>query len=431
MRPTVIKRIWSGINTKRREERGIALISVILLIMVLSFVSAATIVTSITELKIGGNFKTSLQSFYNAEAGVQYALGQIGNLNSTGDLSLTGSPAVVHYGVPTSVYPLLSNNQFPFSNWTTVRLSLKTGTTTDYTFITTGYYATNSKTALQVLLRMPSYHLVKGMFSSGALDIKNNLVNAGSPAPEYGSNTSLSAGNTDFSKVVLGGGATYSGSAPKQSFPTMDPDPSPGVAQIVFNHANYSVLNNNANAVPAIVGNSINGNRTLPPGNYYLTSLTNGNLIINNSPLYNSSSAVNIYVRNTLSLTNITITAGSGPVTIYFHGSGTVNLNGATLNSGGVAGNLSIICDTGLTAPISTAATTFSFDIGASFSGLIYAPYADIDFKNNDNVRGLLWGKTITVKNNMTFQYDASAASSLASFIGSATNPKQISWKQL
>jgi Tfp pilus assembly protein PilX len=134
------------------EQHGIALISVILLIMVLSFVSAAVITTSITELKIGGNFRTSVQSLYNADAGVQYAVGQIQKRYAdAGFPNITGNHQYnIRYSAPSaSTYPLLANGMLPFSNWTTTRLNRKSGSTTEYIFTVTGYYA-NSNTALQV-----------------------------------------------------------------------------------------------------------------------------------------------------------------------------------------------------------------------------------------------------------------------------------------
>jgi len=179
-------RIRSEGRARRTGEQGIALISVILLIMVLSFVSATAIVTSTTELKIGGNFKTSVQSFYNAEAGVQYALGQIRKKYADGTLDLTANPVVVPYAAPDDSYRL-PDGKVPFSNWNTTQLKLKPGITLDYQFQTTGYYA-NSKTTLEAVLRMPSFRLVKGMFASGALKVKNNLSCVGSPLTEFGSN---------------------------------------------------------------------------------------------------------------------------------------------------------------------------------------------------------------------------------------------------
>lgn len=162
----VLAWIRSERSTKEADERGIALISVILLILVLSFVSAAAIVTSTTELKIGGNFRTSVQSFYNADAGLHYAFRQIQKQYSSALLIPTGSTVPVHYSPPgPSVYPpsavppAPSNCFFPFSNWTTSYLSIYSnrGSTTFYTFQPTGCFA-NSKTSLQAFVSFSSNH---------------------------------------------------------------------------------------------------------------------------------------------------------------------------------------------------------------------------------------------------------------------------------
>jgi len=164
MRPICLNRISSWMKSEqtagRGDERGIALISVILLIMVLSFVSAAAVVTSTTELRIGSNFRTSVQAFYNADAGVHYAFRQIQKQYSSALVIPTGSTVTVHYSAPNpSIYPLLSNGIFPFSNWTTTNLTLYSnrGSTTFYTFQPTGNYA-NSKTSLQAFVSFSSNH---------------------------------------------------------------------------------------------------------------------------------------------------------------------------------------------------------------------------------------------------------------------------------
>ncbi|MEI6208657.1 MAG: PilX N-terminal domain-containing pilus assembly protein [Desulfuromonadales bacterium] len=397
------------------NERGIALITVILLIMVLSFVSAVTIVTSITELKIGGNFKTAVQSFYNAEAGVQYTLGQIKNKYAAGTLNISGNPYVLHYSAPnTAVYPLLANGQLPFSTWTTAHLYLQAGTTNSYLFQATGYYS-NVNTRLQAVVRMPSFTMVRGVFMSNALNVNNNINIVGPPYAEFGSNVSLTYGNTDFVSVILGGSATYSGSATVTHVSTITADPLGAVA-LVSAH-NYSASNNNATA--GIAGNTISGNKTLSPGNYYLTSISSGNLTIN------GSGAVNIYINGgatAQSLSSITINAGSGPVTIYYHGSGgsTFNMANATLNSGGSASNLTFICDTASTLD-------FQSGPGGTYSGLFYAPYAGFLFKNNDYFNGILWGNSMTAQNNFKFRYDATAAT----YFGSTSSPSLVAWRQL
>jgi hypothetical protein len=163
--------IPSKLSAKRADERGIALISVILLIMVLSFISAAAILTSTTELKIGRNFRTSVQSFYNAEAGVNYALSQIAAVypNISGNSKIiTDSRFTSQYSPPSYILPNAFSNwttlalhypapSYPlpnaFSNWTITQLYRKQGSRTDYLFSVTGYYA-NSNTSLQVVVNV-------------------------------------------------------------------------------------------------------------------------------------------------------------------------------------------------------------------------------------------------------------------------------------
>jgi len=405
----ICARIRCECSARGAGEQGIALISVILLIMVLSFVSAAAIVTSTTELKIGGNFKTSVQSFYNAEAGVQYALGQIRNQYRAGKLNITASSAVVNYASPDNSY-LLPDGNVPFSNWNTTQLTLKTGTTldSDYQFQTTGYYA-NSRTTLEAVLRMPSFHLVKGMFASGALNVKNGLECKGPPPDlgsktEFGSNTSLHAGNQEFPKVVLGGNATYGDKTAKhqntliEQVRTMDVDPL-GAAALVDAASKYSTISNSSN---------------LLPGNYYFTDL-DGALTIS------GTGDVNIYVADNLSLGNITINVGSGPLTIFYDGAETVEFKGISFNSGGTASNLKIIS----ASPANFDFTDLKND--AYFTGLIYAPYAKIEFKNKADVKGLLWGRTIEAMNKLTFEYDATAET----FFATEPLPMLMTWKQL
>jgi hypothetical protein len=403
MNARAVYRIWALKRNewcaKRSDERGIALITVILLIMVLSFVSAAAIVTSTTELKIGGNFKTSVQSLYNAEAGVQYALGQIRNMYAAGTLDLTGNPVVVHYGAPnTAIYPLLSNGKFPFSSWSTTRLYPKTGTTADYWFQTTGNYS-NSKTLVKVLLHMPTPILTPGMSAGGSITIGNSFT----------LNGAVASGST----VTYGGGGTSINGSVTQNA-TIVADPLDSVT-MVSNH-NYSAVNNNANALPTPIGsNSISGSKILPPGNYYLTNLTNGNLTIS------GSGTVNIYLNdNTVTLDNITINPGSGPVNIYYHGTGTFTAgNNSNINNGGNAGNLSIICDT---------AATFDFNNNLGFSGLLYAPYANVVFGNSANFTGVLRANTVSAGNSLTFTYSAPNPAIAGSM---SSTPILVSWKQL
>ena len=54
-------------------DKGVALISALLLIVVVGIISATILETTTTEISISKSFKSSVQSFYFAEAGLQEA----------------------------------------------------------------------------------------------------------------------------------------------------------------------------------------------------------------------------------------------------------------------------------------------------------------------------------------------------------------------
>ncbi|MFN3532312.1 MAG: pilus assembly PilX N-terminal domain-containing protein [Candidatus Brocadia sp.] len=56
-----------------RDEKGIILIVVLALIAILSLVGTTAVITTTTDIKISSNYKTGVQAFYAAEAGVERA----------------------------------------------------------------------------------------------------------------------------------------------------------------------------------------------------------------------------------------------------------------------------------------------------------------------------------------------------------------------
>ncbi|TSA10502.1 MAG: hypothetical protein D4R73_05160 [Deltaproteobacteria bacterium] len=56
-----------------KNEKGIVLITALLFLMVLTVLGTTAVMISSTDIKIGGNYKTSKQAFYNAEAGIERA----------------------------------------------------------------------------------------------------------------------------------------------------------------------------------------------------------------------------------------------------------------------------------------------------------------------------------------------------------------------
>jgi len=387
MRPIEMYRLWawrisSEPKSQGADERGIALISVILLIMVLSFVSAAAIVTSTTELKIGGNFKTSAHSFYNAEAGVQYALGQIKNRLEVGALTLSGSSVKAHYSSPGTTY-LQPNGKLPFSNWTTVQLNVKSGNNKYYEYTVDGVYG-SSTTSLTACFYLTSPPFVRGMFSVGALSVGSIHTMTGA----LGSNSLISIGGT----AVATGNGVYNSNGTVT--PVIDTPVDPlGAASLVATH-NYSNPADNQNISAGIAGNAISGNKTLTTGNYYVHDINITTLTIS------GLGPVNIYIDDsTPAIGGIVINSGSGPLTIYYHGSGSFGdgtQNNIEWNSGGASSNLSIICD---------GAAAIDYKNNFKFSGFLYAPYGSVNTTVNATVNGMVRANTITTGNNLTLSY--------------------------
>ncbi|PJA48993.1 MAG: hypothetical protein CO171_06115, partial [Syntrophobacterales bacterium CG_4_9_14_3_um_filter_49_8] len=60
------------------DEKGMVLVVGLLLIVVLMMIGTTAVMTSTTDMKISGNYKTSNQAFYAAEAGINEALYRLG-----------------------------------------------------------------------------------------------------------------------------------------------------------------------------------------------------------------------------------------------------------------------------------------------------------------------------------------------------------------
>src|SRR3989338_4712207 len=63
------------------DEKGMILIVVLALIAILTLAGTTAVITTTTDIKISGNYKTSVQSFYIAEAGIQDGINRL--LNGT------------------------------------------------------------------------------------------------------------------------------------------------------------------------------------------------------------------------------------------------------------------------------------------------------------------------------------------------------------
>jgi hypothetical protein len=106
-----------------RNERGIALLTVLAIVLLLTFVGTVAVITSKTEVDISGVERTEKMAFYAAEAGLEEAIGEILNSYET-------------YGIPPDPVP---SGQMELNGYT-VNFTTAVPGTLEFKTLTNGAY---------------------------------------------------------------------------------------------------------------------------------------------------------------------------------------------------------------------------------------------------------------------------------------------------
>ena len=88
--------------------KGLVLIAALALIAILAIVSTAAVYTTTTDIRISGNYKTSVQAFYVAEAGIHDGIGRLRN----GTISDSGAKTNPNWNTTTTYSSTGFNNSF-------------------------------------------------------------------------------------------------------------------------------------------------------------------------------------------------------------------------------------------------------------------------------------------------------------------------------
>jgi type IV pilus assembly protein PilX len=70
------------------DQRGVALILALSMLVILSLLGALALSVSTTDIKLSGNLKNQQNAFFAAEAAVEYAMGNVDIVQSTGTTDL-------------------------------------------------------------------------------------------------------------------------------------------------------------------------------------------------------------------------------------------------------------------------------------------------------------------------------------------------------
>jgi len=407
-------------NLIYRNEKGMVLPLGLMFLAIIAILGTTAVIITTTDLKIGSNYKTSEQAFYDAEAGVQYVLKQLAiDLDDsdpdTVDLMTEDPPISLNYFTPSG---------FSF----TVPTALTSLGSNQYRFQVTGHGPNNSEAVIEVVFSAEQKSLFEyGLFTNGLLDLKSNAHifsydSRDTPDPDptsfvpfpgistgeadIGSNTVISTKDDTRIDGNIGLGADTSDppidaiwtnvGAPIITGTTdnvgyVDPDPlgaNDSSSELYAKFIDILTTNNNVTAKDgslcplngAVAINLDNAEKlTLTAGDYYITDI-----ILKNGSI-------------------LEIDATSGPVNIYL--SGTIDAEEGELESknGSEINNLSQPTDFSI---FSNSDQDITFKHSSAFKGMVYAPNAHVEMKNSAGVYGLIWGNTATINNSGEFYFD-------------------------
>jgi len=416
------------------NENGAVLVIGLVFLVLLAMTGTTAMVMTSTDMQIGGNYKTSTQAFWDAEAGVNYGLAKM-------EAGLKASPATftlpTAVGDPTDPSDANSVSLSAFTAPTGFGFSFKNPgltmlATNRYLFTTEGTGANNSNMAITVTFKKGT-PITMAAFGDEKVGLKNSAqvysYDSRTSAPATGLGNSTGQGDigsnqeveTKNSSVIDGDGvfgefangspttndiwstADFTGDAPVD-VGRIDPDPLGINSGGEYDPTSWSApaLNDNNLATGpsflgggAIVGNFIglgssytDSTMTLPGkaggANYYITAID----------LKNS--------------TTLNIDTTLGPVRLFLDDPSASSTTFKMCN--GAAINVTPAANADQFGFFTNYTGSLDVNNGGDFNGLVYAPKADVIIHNTGDLNGAVWGKTVDVRNDGIINYNTAIA---------------------
>jgi hypothetical protein len=428
MQPLICKKpSVSVVRSACMNEKGAVLIISLTFMTLLAMLGGTAVVMTTTDMKIGANYRDSGEALCNAESGMRYALGKM-------EAELKASSSTFY--LPTTVGNSIDlDANAAFTTPTGFEFSFRPPGLTKlatnlYIFTTDGTGSNNASAAITVTCRQtPAINMaafgdtkmdgksggtVESFDSSSSDPTKNDPTHPSFQSTheaDIGSNEWLVAhsGVDVDGNGVLGedaGGTTakdsiadytdFYGNETPVADERIDPDPLGVNSGGEYDPTMYDGTpypNNNCTGctgTPISVCDDLCNNNELDLGSGDTITLTAGDYYIN------SGKGLELGNGSTL-----TIDASAGEVRIFLDGEGVTAANGSVLNVIGAATDFSVF---------SNSTVKIDFSNSSAFTGLVYAPFAPVDIKNDGSVMGAIWGSNVDIKNNGTLYYDSALA---------------------
>lgn len=422
------------------NENGAALVISLMFIAILGMLGATAVMIVTTDMQIGSNYKSSTQAFYDAEAGVNYALGKMEEGLADGSFALPTSTDPTHSNnTSTLTYTLPTGFSFSISDITMLAQNT-------YSFTSTGSGPNNAECIIEVTFKREEA-ISFAAFGDESIVTKNSATvysyDSRTSSPPTGPGDSTHQGHigsndeleTKNSSYIDGDGvlgeqddgsptndkihayADFYGDAPVNRG-RIDPDPlgiNSGGEYDPTTYSSSSLNDNNLATSPSYPGgNAISGNLIGLGSSYADSTMT----------LHGKSGGANYYITeiDLKNSTTLTIDTTSGPVRLFFDettGTSFDMHNSSAFNVIPAGNEHKFGFFTNYTG---------SLDVkhGGDFDGLFYAPLADIVVHNSGDVNGAIWGKTTDIRNSGTLNFNTGLADLYAS-----NNLTKASWNHV
>jgi Tfp pilus assembly protein PilX len=407
-----------------RQQDGIAMPLAMSMLLMVSLMAASVSTTSITVGQAANTDRLSKRALAAAETGLQVANLRLNNAPTlTGTQCLVGAPA----GIECPTYgsgDLGSGTSYRF--WVSQQLAAgdacgklpsQTQTGRERCITATGIangVERRVQTRVLDLAASTSLVPVPGVFALSRLEFRNDSTIAG----RVGSNGVVAALNTlTVEGVDLGptGSLSASGPVTYTEPPAVPVTYSPDKTLSAVPVGNSATVNNNSSILSGGGVTYAAATRSLTLNGATLTLTQSGDynfcqLVVNNSSSIQLAAGVkaNIFID-----APDAVRPGSGCPSGNGWGELTAQ-NNLTINSPGVADDFKLFVvgwDSGSSYAAANGPAYLDFQNQLNINGLLYAPNATVDFKNDSIVAGAVAANRITFHNKGTVNYGAGAAS--------------------
>ena len=327
-----------------------------------------------------------------ADAGVNYELRKLTLNTANADQATSTNPSGVTYTMPGGTFTVFCSNKDGSTPWVAPSPLYITSTGTVIGVSRTVQVSAkgNAWTGKFAVYTMDHLSTWKGSSVSVVGDVGTNNVLSFSGSPGISGSVYFNGPNAGWAGGIPQPGYTTVVNSTAETWSTVDeialkkfPAGTYGSGGLVYLATN----NDNASAVPPIIGNSITDNVTLVgPGNYYVTniSLAGQRKISFN----NANGPVNLWIGPSGGTGTATFRGGTGAISALTDASKMNNIYVATSSGINMAGNETV------------DAVVYAYN--RTSTG---ADYGYVQFSGNPTINGQVLGNEVDVNGNVTINY--------------------------